>query len=169
MLFPHFSHFLTFLYLVRVQSFNNLNYRPDPAVVLAEEQEDRRRRREEDDGWVGTMDRNQNHRASRVIQEQRDVRARNGALGDARPYASTNLIHQIGRPADVRRQISADNEIKRAEPPVQKEAPRQMRYFGDTDLESQQSQRGYASRYQPKTSKVMRSASTAAGVGAVRR
>lgn len=154
-----------------MQSFNNLNYRPDPAVVLAEEQEDRRRRRgdEDDDGWAGPTVRTQTQRTDRA-HEPRDARYRTGALGDARPYASTNLIHQIGRPADVRRQVSAENAGERAEPAGQaKEAPRQMRYFGDTDLESQQSQRGYASRYQPKAGRVTRSASTAAGVGAVRR
>ena len=43
--------------------------------------------------------------------------------------------------------------------------PVPMRYFGDTDLESQQSARY---RYAPRA-KISRSASTAAGVGAVRR
>lgn len=167
-----------------MQSFNNLNYRPDPAVVLAEEQDDDRRRRhrqaeDDDDGWVSTTDAAQvrNQRSQRVEHRiehnERGDRFRAGQLGDARPYASTNLIHQLGRPADVRRQVSADNEMERMDtaPPgqVKREPPRQMRYFGDTDLESQQSQRGYSSRYQPKTTKVMRSASTAAGVGAVRR
>lgn len=84
---------------------------------------------------------------------------------DARPYASTNLIHQIGQDRSESRPV-----VTLAEPSQQ---GRQMRYFGDTDLESQPSiQRGgggYSSRYQPKAKTVTRSASTAAGMGAVRR
>lgn len=139
-----------------------MNYRP--AVELAEESDDRRRTsRDEDEAWAGKARANR----ARIVHEPSDNTRSGRALGDARPYASTNLIHQVGRPADVRRQTSADNEMER---PMMKEASRQMRYFGDTDLESQpsQQQRGQSSsRYQPKA-KVTRSASTAAP-GAVRR
>lgn len=97
-------------------------------------------------------------------QQQEQQQQQRGNLTDARPYASTNLIHQIGQDRESRPAVTL------AEPAQQR---RQMRYFGDTDLESQPSiQRGgggYSSRYQPKAKTVTRSASTAAGMGAVRR
>ena len=117
---------------------------------------------------------------------------------DARPYASTNLINQIGRTTveiggvggDRNDIIIDEGGINRPNPldhnnprvsdssrrPMMAMPARQMRYFGDTDLESQQSvTNGHIShrpsvRYIPKVNKVpQRSVSNAAGMGAVRR
>ena len=88
---------------------------------------------------------------------------------DTKPYASTNII----RHAEMHQHRPAADEPTPlpAAPINNKNLRRPVRYFGDTDLESQQSH-NYSSpsgvRYVPRA-KVMRSASTAAGMGAVRR
>lgn len=183
-----------------MQSFNNLNYRPDPVLVLAEEQPSYRPQQQQQQqqqrhqgnmanggnssDWDQGLD-NAQFRSSRRYQDNNQIHPEvvmesrykqqqaNGAHQqpqravnqDARPYASTNLIHQIGQDQPMERSGGGR--------PVTEEPHRQMRYFGDTDLESQPSRAGgaaggYSSRYQPKA-KVSRSASTAAGMGAVRR
>ncbi|KAI9558992.1 hypothetical protein GHT06_015781 [Daphnia sinensis] len=171
------------------QSFNNLNYRPDPVIVLGEEHQHQNR------GHRHNQDTSVQFHSGRRYQEDggRYKPQQRGMMSDARPYASTNLIHQIGvESAELRdRNAAADEQQqqqqRRAGPTVpsangpSESAPpppaatsaaqshRQMRYFGDTDLESQPSRGGgYSSRYMPKA-KVLRSASSAAGMGAVRR
>lgn len=102
-------------------------------------------------------------------QQQSEQQQKRGILSDTRPYASTNLIHQIGQDhVDSRPMVTVEQPQQRQQQ-QQQQQQRTMRYFGDTDLESQPSRGGgYSSRYQPKA-KVTRSASTAAGMGAVRR
>ena len=153
-----------------------MNYRPDPVVVLGEEQQQQPHRHRANGDWSGHLDNSQfrssrrypenNNHAEVVVdgrykqQPQQQQQQRGIVGGDARPYASTNLIHQMTDETTTRRP-AVEEEPQRSQ--------RQMRYFGDTDLESQPSRGGgYSSRYQPKA-KVLRSASTAAGMGAVRR
>lgn len=84
--------------------------------------------------------------------------------GDARPYASTNVIKNNRMRADEEEDdviIPRPNVVMTGRP---------VRYFGDTDLESQQSAsyQRTGGRFVPRA-KVMRSASSAAGMGAVKR
>ncbi|KAK4010787.1 hypothetical protein OUZ56_019919 [Daphnia magna] len=164
------------------QSFNNLNYRPDPVIVLGEEHQhpNRGNRHNQETSIQFHSGRRYQDDGGRYKPQQR------GMVSDARPYASTNLIHQIGvesaelrdRNADEQRRAPtaplANGPSESAPPPpattaAAAQSHRQMRYFGDTDLESQPSRGGgYSSRYMPKA-KVLRSASSAAGMGAVRR
>jgi hypothetical protein len=184
-----FHFFGYFVFFCGAQSFNNLNYRPDPVVVLGEEHQHNQNRRHPDTSVQFQSSRRYpddgGHRYKSQHQQQRGP--------DARPYASTNLIHQIGvESAELRdRSGSEENQQPQQQPrgpsiapagPLESAPPppaatssaaaqsrRQMRYFGDTDLESQPSRGGgYSSRYMPKA-KVLRSASSAAGMGAVRR
>ena len=151
-----------FFFLSVLQSFNNLDYRPDPVVVLGEEHQPHRHRA--NDNWPRHLDDSQfissrrypeNHAEVAVDGRYRQQPQQREIGGDARPYASTNLIHQM----------RDEETIKRPAVVSEEEPQRQMRYFGDTDLESHG---GYSTRYQPKA-KVLRSASSAAGMGAVRR
>ena len=167
------------------QSFNNLNYRPDPVVVLGEEHQHNPNRRHPDTSVQFQSSRRypEDGGQSRYNKSQQP----RGLMGDARPYASTNLIHQIGvesselreessRPTRGSVAVAPSVPTETAPPPPAVtssssgalQSRRQMRYFGDTDLESQPSRGGYSSRYMPKA-KVLRSASSAAGMGAVRR
>ena len=169
-----------------------MNYRPDPERVLGEEEP--RQRHDWNANNTSMVDNrrpvdinNANNNVMTVVTGGRYYHS------DARPYASTNLINQIGRTTvevggrgsnDI---IIDEGGINRPNPldhnnprsstrPMMAMPPRQMRYFGDTDLESQQSvTNGHIShrpsvRYIPKVNKVaQRSVSNAAGMGAVRR
>lgn len=177
----HRKFFPFFAPLVAVQSFNNLNYRPDPVIVLGEEHQHQNRsgRHNQETSVQFQSGRRYPEDGGRYKPQQR------GIMSDARPYASTNLIHQIGAESTELRDRNGSDEQRRGPPlvtsgPTESAPPppaqtaaaqshRQMRYFGDTDLESQPSRGGgYSSRYMPKA-KVLRSASSAAGMGAVRR
>lgn len=182
---------LFFVFLCGAQSFNNLNYRPDPVVVLGEEHQHNQNRRHPDTSVQFQSSRRYPDDGGHRYKSQHQQQQRGP---DARPYASTNLIHQIGvEPAELRDRSGSDEHqqqpqqqprgpsmapagpLESAPPPpaatsaAAAQSRRQMRYFGDTDLESQPSRGGgYSSRYMPKA-KVLRSASSAAGMGAVRR
>jgi hypothetical protein len=185
-----FHFFGYFVFFCGAQSFNNLNYRPDPVVVLGEEHQHNQNRRHPDTSVQFQSSRRYPDDGGHRYKSQHQQQQRGP---DARPYASTNLIHQIGvESAELRdRSGSEENQQPQQQPrgpsiapagPLESAPPppaatsaaaaqsrRQMRYFGDTDLESQPSRGGgYSSRYMPKA-KVLRSASSAAGMGAVRR
>ena len=156
-----------------------MNYRPDPVRVLGEE-EPRQRQQQHHDWNANNVDNN-----NAVNNNNVAVTGGRYYHSDARPYASTNLINQIGRNETANDMIIIDEGgINRPNPldhnnPQRRPIPapaRQMRYFGDTDQESQQSvTNGHIShrpsvRYIPKANKVaQRSVSNAAGMGAVRR
>ena len=93
---------------------------------------------------------------------------------DARPYASTNVIHrtptqrnaEILSQQDRHRQRQTATSATSQQQQQQQQQQRGMRFFGDTDVESQQSSRY---RYAPKTKVTHRSASNAAGMTSARR
>ena len=140
-----------------MQSFTNLNYRHDPAGS------------DHHNDW-GTLDNSQlghNRKRPNPLGKEASTNTNNydgDARRDARPYASTNVIHQ---PKEL---DEPDHYDERNEPARRHATPaqRHMRFFGDTDLESQQSGHQPRYRYAPRA-KVLRSASSAAGMGGVRR
>ena len=150
--------------------------------MLSEEHQHNQNRRHQDTSVQFQSNRRYPEDGGRYKPQQ----IQRGLVSDARPYASTNLIHQIGVESSELRDDPRQRgpaavpsvPLETAPPPPavtsssSGAAPsrRQMRYFGDTDLESQPSRGGggYSSRYMPKA-KVLRSASSAAGMGAVRR